>query len=77
MFLYNLTLQPSRAAVKAVCGNFSGSKQQEIVIAQNSSIELLKLDINTGKLCTILRCNVFGIIRSVVAFRIIGSLKGT
>lgn len=76
MFLYNLTLQPSRAVIKAVCGNFSGAKQQEIVLAQSSSIELLRLDLNIGKLYTVLRHNVFGIIRSIAPFRLIGSLKG-
>jgi splicing factor 3B subunit 3 len=74
--LYNVTLQPSTAIHKAILGNFSGTKQQEIVVARNSIVELWKLDTNTGKLQSVLSLNVFGIIRSIVPFRLTGASKG-
>lgn len=39
-------------------------------------MELWRLDTNTGKLQTVLSLNVFGIIRSIVPFRLTGGSKG-
>lgn len=76
MYLYNLTLQGSTAITHAVHGNFSGTKQQEIVISRGKILELLRPDPNTGKVHTLLKVEIFGIIRSMMSFRLTGGTKG-
>lgn len=76
MYLYNLTLQHSTAITHAVHGSFSGTKSQEILVSRGKSLELLRPDPNTGKMHTILTCEVFGVIRSLMTFRLIGGSKG-
>jgi len=74
VFLYNLTLQKASGIVQAVYGNFSGSKAQEIVVGKGKILELLKPDEN-GKIQSILSVEVFGVIRSIVPFRLTGNWK--
>lgn len=76
MHLYSLTLQKPSCAIQAVHGNFSGAKQQEILVARGRLLELLKPDPNTGKLHSILSVDVFGLIRSITPFRLTGGSKG-
>lgn len=76
MHLYNLTLQRATGITHAVHGNFSGSKMQEILVSRGKSLELLRPDPNTGKVHTLLTVEVFGIIRSLMAFRLTGGTKG-
>uniref|UniRef100_A0AAY5ESN1 Splicing factor 3B subunit 3 n=1 Tax=Electrophorus electricus TaxID=8005 RepID=A0AAY5ESN1_ELEEL len=75
MFLYNLTLQRATGITHAIHGNFSGTKQQEIVVSRGKILELLRPDGNTGKVHTLLTMEVFGIIRSLMAFRLTGGTK--
>ena len=75
MYLYNLTLQKPTGIHQAVHGNFSGTKSQEIVISRGRVLELLKPDPNTGKVHTMLSVEVFGVIRSMMSFRLTGSTK--
>ncbi|KAG6836241.1 pre-mRNA-splicing factor rse1, partial [Arthromyces matolae] len=49
MHLYNLTLQPPTAVTQAIVGNFSGARQQEIIVSQGTRLELLRPDPQTGK----------------------------
>lgn len=77
MHLYNLTLQRATGITHAVHGNFSGSKVQEIVVSRGKSLELLRPDPNTGKVHTLLTVEVFGVIRSLMSFRLTGGSKGT
>ena len=71
MHLYSLTLQRSSAITAAVCGNFSAPKSQEVVVARGKLLELLRPDEN-GKVQTVHASEVFGIIRSMSAFRLTG-----
>jgi len=64
-------LKPSAISV-AIYGNFSGPKQQEIVVAKGNILELLRPD-DTGKVISINSTNVFSIIRSLYPFRSTGS----
>lgn len=73
MKLYNLTLQKGTNIVQAVVGNFSGAKQQEIIANHGKTLELLKVDSRSGKLQSVLSMEAFGVIRSLHAFRLIGS----
>lgn len=76
MHLYNLTLQPSTAAPQAIVGNFSGARQQEIIVSHGTRLELLRPDTQTGKITTVIATDVFGSIRSLAAFRLTGGTKG-
>lgn len=75
MHLYHLTLQPPTAINQAVVGNFSGARQQEILVSHGSRLELLRADAN-GKLSTVLAQDAFGSIRSMTSFRLTGGTKG-
>lgn len=76
MYLYNLTLQRATGITTAIHGNFSGSKIQEILISHGKSLELVRPDPNTGKVHTLHQVEIFGVIRSMIAFRLTGSSKG-
>lgn len=76
MHLYNLTLQPPTAITQAVVGNFSGARQQEIIVSRGTRLELLRPDVQTGKVSTVIASDVFGSIRSLAAFRLTGGTKG-
>lgn len=53
-----------------------GTKLQEIVVSRGKILELLRPDANTGKVHTLLTVEVFGIVRSLMAFRLTGGTKG-
>ncbi|XP_071959177.1 splicing factor 3B subunit 3-like isoform X1 [Antedon mediterranea] len=75
MFLYNLTLQRSSGVTHAIHGNFSGTKQQEIVVSRGKIIELLRTEPNTGKVYTLLTHEIFGVVRALMAFKLTGGTK--
>ncbi|KAK0448811.1 mono-functional DNA-alkylating methyl methanesulfonate N-term-domain-containing protein [Armillaria borealis] len=75
MHLYNLTLQPPTAITQAIVGNFSGARQQEIIVSHGTRLELLRPDPQTGKVSTVIATDVFGSIRSLAAFRLTGGTK--
>ncbi|GAK61911.1 pre-mRNA-splicing factor rse1 [Moesziomyces antarcticus] len=75
MHLYNLTLQPSGSVHATAVGQFSGTRQQEIVVAKGSRLELLRPDTQTGKVEIIVSSDAFGVIRSLAAFRLTGGSK--
>lgn len=76
MHLYALTLQKPSCITAAAQGNFSGKKSQEVVVARGKVLELLRPDPNTGKVVELLSTEVFGLIRSLITFRLTGSAKG-
>ena len=47
MHLYSLTLQQATAINKAIIGNFSGTKTQEIIVAKGKYLEILRADEST------------------------------
>ncbi|KAF8510565.1 CPSF A subunit region-domain-containing protein [Hysterangium stoloniferum] len=75
MHLYNLTLQPPTAISQAIVGNFSGVRQQEIIVSRGTRLELLKPDSQTGKIATVLAHDIFASIRSLATFRLTGGTK--
>ncbi|KAI9701055.1 MAG: pre-mRNA-splicing factor rse1 [Candelina mexicana] len=75
MFMYSLTIQPPSAITQAILGQFAGTKEQQIVTASGSRITLHRPDPAQGKITTILSQDVFGIVRSLAAFRLAGSSK--
>lgn len=76
MFLYSLTVQPPTSVTTAILGQFSGTKEQQVITASGSRLTLWRPDPAQGKVVTILSHDVFGIIRSIAAFRLAGSSKG-
>jgi hypothetical protein len=76
MFLYSLTIQPPTNVVQAVLGQFAGTKEQLIITGAGSQLTLLRPDPSQGKVITVLSHDIFGIIRSLAAFRLAGSNKG-
>ncbi|TNN71119.1 Splicing factor 3B subunit 3 [Liparis tanakae] len=48
---------------------------QEIVVSRGKILELLRPDANTGKVHTLLTVEAFGIVRSLMAFRLTGGTK--
>lgn len=44
MHLYNLTLQGASAIQKALYGNFSSSKAQEVAVCRGKTLELYRID---------------------------------
>jgi splicing factor 3B subunit 3 len=76
MFMYALTVQPPGAITQAILGQFAGTKEQQIVTASGSRLTIHRPDPQAGTISTILSHDVFGIIRSLAAFRIAGSNKG-
>lgn len=77
MHLYNLTIHHPTAIPQAIVGNFSGLRPQEIIVSRGTRLELLRPDPHTGKISTVVASDVFGSIRSLAAFRLTGSTKGT
>eukprot|EP01134_Creolimax_fragrantissima_P001492 CFRG1492T1 len=75
MHLYHLTLQRSSAVTVSIHGSFAGTKQQELCVARGSFLELHRPDPNTGKIHQLLSVNVFGVIRSLIPFRLTGGVK--
>jgi splicing factor 3B subunit 3 len=76
MFMYSLTIQPPTAVTQAILGQFAGTKEQQIVTASGSRLTLHRPDPAQGKIITALSHDVFGIIRTLAAFRLAGSNKG-
>lgn len=76
MFMYALTVQPPSSVTQAVLGQFAGTKEQQIVTASGSRLTLHRPDPSQGKIFTVLTHDVFGIIRTLAAFRLAGSSKG-
>lgn len=74
--MYSLTIQPPTAVTQAILGQFAGTKEQQIITASGSRLTLHRPDPAQGKIITTLSHDVFGIIRSLAAFRLAGSNKG-
>ncbi|KAK7357975.1 hypothetical protein VNO80_17273 [Phaseolus coccineus] len=74
MYLYSLTLQRPTGIICAINGSFSGGKSQEIVVARGKVLDLLRPDDN-GRIQTILSVEIFGAIRSLAQFRLMGAQK--
>ncbi|PWN89573.1 hypothetical protein FA10DRAFT_147967 [Acaromyces ingoldii] len=76
MHLYNLTLVPPSNVTAAVVGQFSGTKQQEVVVCRaGSRLELLRPDVSVGKARRVLEQHAFGVVRSLASFRLTGGSK--
>ncbi|KAJ6189850.1 hypothetical protein N7519_004758 [Penicillium mononematosum] len=75
MFMYSLTIQPPTAITQAILGQFAGTRDQQIVTASGSKLTIHRPDPAQGKITPLFSQDVFGIIRSLAAFRVAGSSK--
>lgn len=76
MHLYNLSLQGQSAINQAILGSFAGiPKQQEVCVARGSTLQLLYCDPKLGKIQVLCTHEVFGVIRSLLSFRLTGGSK--
>lgn len=73
--MYSLTLQPPSNITAAVLGQFAGTKEQQIVTASGSKLTIHRPDPTQGKITPLFTQDCFGIIRTLVAFRLAGSTK--
>ena len=72
MHLFSLTLSQATVINQAVGGSFSEEGVEEIVVAKGKILELLRPDAQTGKIEVVGSCEVFGLIRSLLTFRLVG-----
>ncbi|OAA62796.1 Cleavage/polyadenylation specificity factor, A subunit [Niveomyces insectorum RCEF 264] len=75
MFLYSLTIQPPTAITQAVVGQFSGTKEQQILTVSGSRLAIIRLDPVSGRVTTLVSHDTFSIVRSAASFRLAGSTK--
>lgn len=75
MFLYSVTLQQSGGIHKAIYGNFSSGKSQEIAVSRGKILEIYRSNEHTGTLEIVYSHEIFGIIRTMCTFRMPGSNK--
>ncbi|KAI1770802.1 Pre-mRNA-splicing factor rse-1 [Hypoxylon cercidicola] len=75
MLLYSLTIQHSTAITHAVVGQFSGTREQQILTVSGSRLTLLSPDATLGKIFLLVSQDVFSVIRGVASFRLAGSTK--
>lgn len=74
MHLYGVTLQKASAITQAISGSFSAPKAKEIVVARGKVLELYRTDAD-GDIHSVLSWECFGIIRSVLPFRLIAGKR--
>jgi len=77
MFMYSFTMQQPASVTHAVIGHFYGrSRDQQIVLAQGSYLNMYQLDDESGQLELKMSYNVFGIIRQLALTRVAGAKAG-
>jgi len=77
LYLYHLSLQSGSSMPLAVYGNFSAPRQQEIAAVRGAGqvLQLLRPDDATGKVQVIASTTVFGVIRCMASFRLVGGTR--
>ncbi|KAF2148522.1 pre-mRNA-splicing factor rse1 [Myriangium duriaei CBS 260.36] len=75
MFMYSLTLQAPSMITQAIVGSFIADKpkDQQVITAQGSHLNINSIDRKTGQFRTILSHNTFSIIRRISTCRIPGT----
>lgn len=76
LWLYNLTLRPPSNTFSSIVGNFSGEKKvQELVVATNTTIEVYRPNVESGKLEKYLTQKAFALIQRIDKIRMTGTTK--
>ncbi len=77
MFMYSLTVRQPTGITQAILGQFSGTKEQQVLTASGSYLSIQRPDPALGKITPVCSHNVFGIITAIASFRLTGGSKGT
>jgi len=75
MFLYSMTLSQATAINQSVSGSFSEPNVDELVVSKGKLIQLIRPDtVNSasGRLNVVSTQEVFGIVRKLLVFRLLG-----
>lgn len=75
--LYNLTLLKSGLTSSAIIGHFTGTNEQEVLIARGKTLEILRVNTLLNKLETVISVDVFSTIRSLASFRATGKVDAS
>lgn len=76
LYLYNLTLKQPSCYNQTILGQFMGDKKsQEIFVSNGTSVQLLKPNIDSGKIEIICQQNLLGVIFKAQKLRAIGASK--
>lgn len=76
LWLYHLTLRLPSNSFDSIVGNFSGDKKvQELVLASNTTLEVYRLNTDTGKLDRFLCQRAFALIQRIDKIRLVGTTK--
>lgn len=75
MKLYHLTAIPPTAVSAAVNGSFTAPKQQELIVATPTSLELFRLLPKQSQLTPLLRVDAFCAVRALSSFRLPGAKR--
>ncbi|KAK6464643.1 CPSF A subunit region-domain-containing protein [Scheffersomyces coipomensis] len=75
LYLYNLTLKHSSSFNLSLLGQFLGDKKSQEIVVISSTIQLLKPDVNTGKIEIISTQNALGVVNCIDKLRIIGTQR--
>jgi len=74
MYLYSLTLQHATGIQKAIFGNFSAAKSQEIAVSRGKILEVYRAT-DQGQLELVVSEEVFGMVRCLCTFRMTGATR--
>ncbi|KAJ1612530.1 putative spliceosome factor [Cryptosporidium canis] len=72
---YSLTLESQGSILSAVQGSYSAAKAHEVVVNRGKSLELLRLDVDSGQTQRVCLMDTFSLVRSISNLRLIGSSK--
>lgn len=76
MFLFDHPLHDSSLISHSCIGNFLGLKSQELLIAYHTRLALYRIDSDSNILDLICSADTFGIVGTLIPFRLIGTQKG-
>ena len=75
MYLYSVTLNQTSAISQSIYGSFTGPNQHELVVSKGKVLEIYRPHEATGSLDLFYRQEVFGLIRQITPFRLMGMQK--
>lgn len=75
MYLYSVTLNQTSAISQSIYGSFTGPNQHELVVSKGKRLEIYRPNEASGSLDLIYSQEVFGLIRQITPFRLMGMQK--
>ena len=72
MYLYSTTLSKAGAINQIVSGCFASGDTEQLVVAKGKLIELYEFDDSSDSLRVICTQEMFGLVRSLLSFRLLG-----